>query len=137
MHGAGESSSAGRAAAMMDTDAQLARRLQKFLDAEAAEDVALHPNREDPRRYDKQSGTESYGSVKGKGKVKSDDYTRGNERISKTRPENRGQGDRDHKHGDSARLKRGKLRIQHLRRAIHTTDLARRSRFRLGRPIST
>jgi len=111
MRGVGESSSAGRAAAMMDTDAQLARRLQKILDEEAAEDVALHHNREDPRRYDKQSGAESHGSVKGKGKAKSDDHARGNERTSKLRPENRGHGDGEHKHADSTSQKKGKFKM--------------------------
>lgn len=110
MGGVGESSSAGRASAMMDSDAQMARRLQKLLDEEDLQDVSAYQNREDPRKYDKQSGVETRGAMngKGKGKGKSDDDVRGNDRISQMRPEDRG---REHKHSDSTSQKRGKLTL--------------------------
>lgn len=108
MPGAGESSSAGRASAMRDSDAQLARKLQKLLDEEALEDgFGTHRTKDEPvLRTDDRHRPESHGSMKGKGKAKSDDYARGSERRSERRPAG------EHESTSSASKKSGKFRIQ-------------------------
>lgn len=139
MRGLGESSSAGRASATLDSDAQLARRLQKLLDEEALDEFTTSHNREKqiPRRKDKQSGAEKHGFNKGKGKARSDDFAHGNERLSNMRPESTTYGDEEHEYANSARDKRGKSLMQYPHASNLTTDLPRRSISWLGRPIST
>lgn len=123
MRGVGESSSAGRASAMMDSDAQLARRLQKHLDEETLDDVTPYHYMEQPpsRRYDKHAGAETHGSTKGKGKAKGNDFAQGDERSSKIMPGNRGYGHWEEDHTRSASQKRGKFEVCLLKRSTLLT----------------
>ena len=125
MRGVGESSSTGRATAALDSDAQLARRLQKLLDEEALDEfTTFHNGGERSVRTDnKQSGTEKHGLNKGKGKARSDDDSHGKESISKSRLGNRGASNEGHENANSATSKGGKFKLGYCHRLKLTTDL--------------
>ena len=82
----------------MDSDAQLARELQKLLVEEALEDLdTTHHTLEKqvPARNVKQR-TEGQDHMKGKGKAKSDDFAFCNEHSSKMKPASTANGDEWH-----------------------------------------